>query len=68
MERAPFLESAKRQLEKLGVAGEIQVGERRTFRVKDKQVVGFELPALELDAQDSLRLQEIGPRGRRHMV
>jgi CRISPR-associated protein Cas6 len=33
MERAPFLESAKRQLEKLGVAGEIQVGERRSCRL-----------------------------------
>jgi CRISPR-associated protein Cas6 len=67
MESGAFLESAKRQLEKLGVEAEIQVGERRTLRVKDKQVVGFELAALELDAEDSLRLQEIGLGGRRHM-
>jgi CRISPR-associated protein Cas6 len=67
MESAAFLVSAKRQLEKLGVGGEIHVGERRTFRVKDKQVVGFELAALKLDAEDSLRLQENGLGGRRHM-
>jgi CRISPR-associated protein Cas6 len=67
MEPAAFLEAAKRQLEKIGVEAEIQVGERRTLRVRDKQVVGFELAALELDAEDSLRLQEHGLGGRRHM-
>jgi CRISPR-associated protein Cas6 len=55
MEPATFLESAKRQLEKLGVEAEIKIGERRTFRVKDKQMVGFEVVALELDAEESLR-------------
>ena len=65
MEPGPFLESAKRQLEKLGVAGEIQVGERRTFRVKDKQVVGFEMTVSTLSEADSLRLQEAGIGGRR---
>jgi CRISPR-associated protein Cas6 len=67
MEPATFLEAAKRQLEKIGVRAEIQLGERRTLRVKDKQVVGFELAALELDAEDSLRVQEHGLGGRRHM-
>src|SRR5262245_53766275 len=67
MEPTAFLEAARRQLEKIGAKAEIQVGERRTFRVKDKQVVGFEVAALELDAEDSLRLQENGLGGRRHM-
>ena len=67
MEASAFLEAAKRQLEKIGVKAEIQVGERRTFRIKDKQVVGFEVAASELDAEDSLRLQEHGLGGRRHM-
>jgi CRISPR-associated protein Cas6 len=67
MGSAGFLEAAKRQLEKIGVEAEIKVGERRTLRVKDKQVVGFELVALELDAEDSLRFQEHGLGGRRHM-
>lgn len=66
MEPATFLEAVKRQLEKIGVKAEIQAGERRTLRVRDKQVVGFEV-ALELDAEDSLRLQENGLGGRRHM-
>jgi CRISPR-associated protein Cas6 len=67
MESPAFVEAARRQLEKIGAKAEIQVGERRTFRVKDKQVVGFEVAALELDAEDSLRLQENGLGGRRHM-
>jgi CRISPR-associated protein Cas6 len=67
MEPTAFLESAKRQLDKLGISAEIQLGERRTFRVKDKQVVGFEVAAARLDAEDSLRIQESGLGGRRHM-
>jgi CRISPR-associated protein Cas6 len=67
MEHPAFLDAAKRQLEKIGVKAEIQVGERRTLRVKDKQVVGFEVAATGLDAQDSVCLQEIGIGGRRHM-
>jgi CRISPR-associated protein Cas6 len=67
MEPTGFLESAKRQLEKLNVDAEIRLGERRTFRVKDKQVVGFAVAATGLDAEDSIRLQENGLGGRRHM-
>lgn len=67
MEPETFLEAAKRQLEKIEVQAELQIGERRTFRVKDKQVVGFEMAASGLDAEDSLRLQENGLGGRRHM-
>lgn len=67
MEPASFLEAAKRQLEKNHVKAELQVGERRTFRVKDKQVVGFEIAVSDLDAENSLRLQESGVGGRRKM-
>jgi CRISPR-associated protein Cas6 len=67
MEPAIFVEAARRQVEKIGVHAELQVGERRTFRIKDKQVVGFEVAATDLDAQDSIRLQEGGLGGRRHM-
>ena len=67
MEPLAFVEAAKRQLEKIGAKAEMQVGERRTVRVKDKQVVGFELALLELDGEDSLRVQEHGLGGRRHM-
>jgi CRISPR-associated protein Cas6 len=67
MEPAAFLNAANRQLEKIGVKAEIHVGERRTLRVKDRQIVGFEMAAAGLDAVDSIRLQEDGLGGRRHM-
>ena len=67
MEEGPFLEAAKRQLQSLGVAGEVLLGERRTFRVKEKQVVGFEVAVTGLTAEESLTLQEQGLGGRRRM-
>jgi CRISPR-associated protein Cas6 len=67
METEPFIEAAKRQLETMAVTAALQLGERRTFRIKDKQVVGFEMLATELDAEDSIKLQEIGIGGRRRM-
>jgi CRISPR-associated protein Cas6 len=67
MEAASFQAAAKRQLESMDVDAELVLGERRTLRVKDKQVVGFEVRATQLDAGASLRLQEVGLGGRRHM-
>lgn len=67
MEPDTFLEAARRKLQEMGVTADLRVGERRTLRVKDKQVVGFEITALGLDAEDSIRLQEAGIGGRRHM-
>lgn len=67
MEAETFIEAAERQLETMGVMAALQLGERRTFRIKDKQVVGFEMLATELDAEDSIKLQEIGIGGRRRM-
>lgn len=67
MEAEAFVEAAERQLETMGVKCTLQLGERRTVRIKDKQVVGFELLALELDAEGSVMLQEIGIGGRRRM-
>lgn len=67
MEPEPFLEAAQRQLQTMGVTAELRLGARRTFRIKDKQVVGFEMLATGLAAEDSVKLQEIGLGGRRHM-
>jgi CRISPR-associated protein Cas6 len=67
MDPATFMEAAKRQVEKIEIEPEIHVGERRTFRVKDKQVIGFEITVSGLDPEGSLRLQKIGIGGRRHM-
>lgn len=67
LEEASFLEAAKRQLQSLEVNGDLQLGERRTFRVKDKQVVGYEVAVTGLTAEESLTLQERGLGGRRRM-
>jgi len=67
MEPEQFLDAARRQLEAMGATAKLELGERRTFRVKDKQVVGFEMFATELAAEDSIKLQEVGIGGRRRM-
>jgi CRISPR-associated protein Cas6 len=67
LEAGPFLEAAWRQLQRLGIAGDVLLGERRTLRVKEKQVVGFEVAVTGVTAAESLVLQEIGLGGRRRM-
>ncbi len=62
-----FLAAATRQLEQLDIGGHAYIGTRRTFRVKDKQVVGFEMGVTHLTAEESLTLQEQGLGGRRKM-
>ena len=67
LEAAHFLAAVRRQLDNLKVACAPMVGQRRTFRVRDKQVVGFEVMAVGLAPEDSIRLQENGLGGRRKM-
>lgn len=67
LEPEPFLEAAKRQSDAAGITANLRLGERRTFCVKDKQVVGFEMFAAGLDAESSLTLQEVGIGSRRQM-
>lgn len=67
LEEDKFLEAAQRQLQSLHVTCEVLLGRRHTFRVKDKQVVGFEVAATGLTAEDSVSLQEHGLGGRRKM-
>ena len=62
-----FLEAAKRQLQNLNIGCEAVLGQRGTFRVKDKQVVGFEVVVAGLTPEDSVKLQEHGLGGRRKM-
>ena len=62
-----FLAAAKRQLGQLDINGQAHIGARRTFRVRDKQVVGFEMGVTQLTAEESLTLQEQGLGGRRKM-
>ena len=62
-----FLAAAERQLAQLDIKGQAHLGARRTFRIKDKQVVGFEMGVTQLTAEESLILQEHGLGGRRKM-
>jgi len=38
---------------------------RRTLRIRDREIVGYAVEVAELDADDSIRVQEIGIGGRR---
>ena len=60
-----FLAAASRQLQEIGGTADLHLRERRTLRIKDKQVVGFEMVVCKLTPQDSLKLQEVGLGGRR---
>jgi CRISPR-associated protein Cas6 len=70
-----FLAAARRQLDALGIAPEAQLTIptrdsrplRRTLRIKDKEVVGYELLIEALTTDESLTLQSHGLGGRRHM-
>ena len=65
LEEAEFLAAAMRQLQQLDIHGQAHLGERRTLRIKDKQVVGFGMFVTQLTAEESLTLQENGLGGRR---
>jgi CRISPR-associated protein Cas6 len=76
-----FLTAARRQLDTLGISPEAQLTIptredprtkevrplRRTLRIKDKEVVGYELLLEALSPDESLLLQSHGLGGRRHM-
>ncbi len=64
-----FRAAVLRQLGDLGVSTEarLSLGKRRTLRIKDKEVVGYEVLVEGLTAEESLTLQEQGLGGRRHM-
>ena len=81
MEPEPFAEAVRRQLDKLGISAEVSVTIRqrmkpeessprfirRTLRIKDKEVVGFEVILEGLLADESIAVQETGIGGRRRM-
>jgi len=64
-----FLQAAKSQLVVLGISDTVQITtlKRRTLRIKDKEIVGYEVIVEGLSAEESLDLQERGIGGRRHM-
>jgi CRISPR-associated protein Cas6 len=68
-DEAAFLAAARRQLDELHLSPEAQLaaGKRRTLRIKDKEVVGYEMLVSALTADESITLQDHGLGGRRHM-
>jgi len=64
-----FAAAARRQLDTMSVSVEAQLtlGKRRTLRIKEKEVVGYEVLVEALTAEESLTLQDRGLGGRRHM-
>lgn len=66
-DQARFEAEISRQMEALNALGRFTVGERRTFKVHGKQVVGYSLLVSELSAEESITLQESGLGGRRRM-
>lgn len=68
-DRDRFEAELRRQLDLLQVSNEIAitVGKRRTFRVRDKEIVGHEVLLEGLSAVESVAVQSHGLGGRRHM-
>ena len=62
-----FEQEIKRQLNSLGCDGNIVIGKRRTFGVHGRQIVGYSVLVSELQAEESITLQENGLGGRRKM-
>jgi CRISPR-associated protein Cas6 len=62
-----FSDAARRQLDSLDVSrnATVGIGKRRTLRIKDKEIVGYEVLIEGLTAEESIRLQENGLGGRR---
>ncbi len=64
-----FETELRRQLDALSVSNVaiFTIGKRRTMRIKDKEIVGYEVTLEALTAEESLSIQETGLGGRRHM-
>ncbi|MGL4941811.1 MAG: type I-MYXAN CRISPR-associated protein Cas6/Cmx6 [Thermoguttaceae bacterium] len=69
MEAEQFSEAVRRQLDILEISQEVTVHirKRRTLRIRDREVVGYEVFVDGLSDTESLRLQEVGIGGRRKM-
>lgn len=73
-EPQPFAAAAQRQLERLGINGSVSIsrncnGEflRKTIKIQRFTVVGFTTEVTNLSNEDSIKLQQLGMGGKRHM-
>jgi len=62
-----FLTEISRQLSEMGVKAEVQLGDRKTFTIHEKKVVGYSMQLLGLSDEDSIKVQEQALGGRRKM-
>jgi CRISPR-associated protein Cas6 len=64
-----FKVELQRQLTSLGVSSQamLTVTNRKTLRIRDKEIIGYEVIIEALTAIESIAVQEFGLGGRRHM-
>ena len=64
-----FTAAARKQMDKLGIgaAAVLNVGKRRSLRLKQREIVGYQVLVEGLTASESIALQESGLGGKRHM-
>jgi len=69
LNREVFSHAVRKQLTACDVSSQVRVnpGKRRTLRIRDKEIVGYEVILTNLDFEDSLKIQNHGIGGRRHM-
>ena len=64
-----FAAAVRRQLDEIGVSSQaiVTIGKRRTLRVKQRELVGYEVIVEDLTAEEAIAIQEQGLGGKRHM-
>jgi CRISPR-associated endonuclease/helicase Cas3 len=74
MEADFFLAAVRRQLDELGIAGELSIPlnrdgtlSRKTIKIKRNTVIGFTTEVTGLNDEDSVKLQQYGLGGKRRM-
>ncbi len=74
MQPNPFLAAARRQLDGLGIAGQLAIPlnqdkepSRKTIKIQNQTIVGFTTEVTGLSDEESLKVQQYGLGGKRHM-
>ncbi|MEP0923431.1 type I-MYXAN CRISPR-associated protein Cas6/Cmx6 [Leptolyngbya sp. ST-U4] len=74
LEPESFIAAAQRQLERLRISGTVSIPRdrndkflRKTIKIQRFTVVGFTTEVADLNDEDSIRLQQFGIGGKRHM-
>ncbi len=62
-----FNQSVKKQMNRIGVQGDVTIGTRKTIPIRNQQMIGYSLAIKNLTPRDSLELQTYGLGGKRKM-